>query len=151
MANFASTFLLILAVLNVIATISLWATWLDAMNTSWAFRAFFAEDLKPDIWSEVFLAVFGGLIPAGLAYLASIRRWPRANPVHLLCGAWLLAYLFVRVPSLHTMFKQPLFDMSTGVGMWYRFHGFPAGTLALTILLLFVAGFGFLQERRTER
>jgi hypothetical protein len=150
-AKFASTFLLILAVLNVIATISLWATWLDAMNTSWAFRTFFADDVKPDVWSEVFLAIAGSFIPAGLAYLASARRWPRANLVHLLSGVWLLAYLSIRVPSLSVMFKQPFFDMSTGLGMWYRFHGFPAGTLALTILLLFAAGFGLLQERDTER
>lgn len=121
------------------------------MNTSWAFRTFFADDVTPDVMSEVLLAIAGNLIPAGLAFFASARRWPRTNLVHLLCGAWILAYLFVRVPSLHTMLKQPFFDMSTGIGMWYRFHGFPAGTLALTILVLFVAGFGLLQERQSKR
>ena len=151
MAAFAATSLLILAIFNVIATISLWENWLDVMGTSWAFRAFFADDVRTDIWSELASTVVGNFAPAGLAFLASARRWPRVHLVHLLCGVWLLAYLFLRVPSLQTIFKQPFFDKSFGIGMWYRFHGFPAGTLALTFILLFAAGLGYLQQRRTER
>ena len=151
MAIFATTFLLILAIFNVIATISLWENWLDAMDTSWAFRVFFKDEVKSEIWPEVASTVVGNLAPAGIAFLASARQWPRVHVVHLLCGVWLLAYLFLRVPSMMTMFKQPFFDMSFGVGMWYRFHGFPAGSLTLTILLLFTAALGYFQQRPTER
>lgn len=149
MANFAATFLLILAIFNVIATISLWANWLDVMGANWAFNAFFADQAKADIGGEIVAAIFGSLIPAGLAFVASARQWTRVHLVHLLCGAWLFAYLLLRIPALHTMFKQPFFDMSFGLGMWYRFHGFPAGTLTLIALLMAAAGNRFIRERHS--
>jgi hypothetical protein len=147
-ANFATTFLLILAILNVIATISLWENWLDVMGNNWAFNAFFAHEAKADIRSEIATAVLGSLVPAGLAFVASARRWKQVHLVHALCGAWLLAYLFLRVPGLQTMFKQPFFDMQFGVGMWFRFHGFPAGTLIFTLILLATVVIGYTRQKR---
>ncbi|TAG30394.1 MAG: hypothetical protein EAZ40_01560 [Rhodobacterales bacterium] len=143
----AVTFLLILTILNVIATISLWQTWLDVMGTNWAFRTFFASEVRGDIGMEIAASVLGGLLPAGLAFLASAREWHRRHLVHMACALWLIAYLLVRVPPLQTMWKAPIFDLSFGLGMWFRFHGFPAGTLAPAILLLAVSATSLLRER----
>lgn len=150
MANFATTFLLILAVFNVIATISLWGNWLDAMETSWAFKAFFASEAKAGIGLEIAASVLGGLVPAGLAFLASARSWPRRHLVHVVCGAWLIAYLLFRVPPLSVMWKKPFLEFDFGLGMWFRFHGFPAGTLVLSLILLTVAAIGHVRGKKSS-